>query len=1243
MYLKAASVVTITIALISASLGAAERIPLFDPLHPNIPVSGDPTGIEQLVNNPLVPHSSLGQALQSSIIGTNSVDIRLINENRSANQSALTYQQTYMALPIWNQEFVLLVNDDGQLIAAYGELIQAVEQDLPSVRILSKHEKLKFQQNFIQQHFSDTERVFRNHRAEQLIYLDKTNRAHNSLMLSFFTDVQAGVNRPEKVVAFIDVDSGELIERLDLLDHLTVTGGAGPSGNSKAPRPDYDASLDGRDGQTPATFMLSKDEQNRCYMDALNVETRNAANLDAPASEPFNYDCSLSTRNDYQSINEAKSPLNDAHFNAQVTRRMYQAYLGEAPFLDSKIVQHVHYGNQFDNAFYEGGQLYYGDGQYLFYPMTTLDVVAHEIAHGYTANYGRGAERLLVSSQARAINEAFSDMSGEAAEFFHTGTNDWMSSQANYKPGDALRYLDEPTRDGRSVDHLRDFQAQIGEHYNAGIFNKAFHRLATREAPWNAQYTFTLFALANQQCWIANTTFEQAADCALQQAHSITTQLANDAVLKADGSYWTTSELQNQIRKAFAQVGIALVTGTDLESEFSVSSRFNNATFTNSSRFDGLMLNPDDWTYEWDFGDDSALSSERNPSHEFATDGPHTVSLTVTEKNGSHQDRFSLVVTTYSDYCAVIGRGSDKYFIQSVRLHNDVVSTTSNSSGYSDHSDTAHTLNAGHKLDFEIIAGDHPDTRNDYKTYELWIDTNDDGRFQDSEKLMSQRNPDGRVSGVIDFLGELNKTYRVRLLISGINRNQLPCGTLDFAEIEDYALRWEQDDANADYRIDINVNRAANSIDFVNRTDDERITSWQWDFDTQDTNGNPNHISRKKSATFEYGRSGNYEVRLVGYDALNHIVEPGWSQTVTFESQTEPSFSATVDDLEARRFYFDASASQYPIGSNLSWDFNQDGFADGTGTQQTYLFPGEGNFPVTLSIENPDNPDGKPYTKTLTVGATPYSPQFSATVLANTDGSFTVSLHNESVNPGDKAWGKWRLDWDFGYDNQVATVNTADIGQDIEHTFPGPGPYTVALKISYRQLYGWFSRDYSSETFALTVELAETLPPSYCPAIDSTEYEYIAQVAINTQSFSNGAAGGLVNPDAPLILLANQSNTYRIDAGYTDAEAYAENYHVWLDLNGDGYFGDNEQASNKNERLLKVWDHSQADLGLGFIEGSFYLDGLTFPVGSTTTRMRILQLYSYSSAANDIHPCADYPTFYSGGEIEDYLVTVVKQ
>jgi len=1240
MYLKTA-VVTITIALISASLGAAERIPLFDPLHPNSPLTDDSAGIEQLGNSPLVPHSSLGQTLQRSIVGTNSVEVTLIDENRSAQQSALTYQQAYRGLPIWNQEFVLLVDDHGQLIAAYGELIQAIEQDLPVVRILSKHEIIKIQQNFIQQYFSDSERVFRNHRAEQIIYLDNLNKAHNSLMLSFFTDVQAGVNRPEKVLAFIDIDSGALLERLDLLDHFQVIGGAGPSGNSKAPRPDYDASLDGRDGQSPATFMLTKDDYNRCYMDALKVETRNAAHLNAPGSEPFNFDCTDSTRNHYQSINEAKSPLNDAHYNAQVTRRMYQAYLGEAPFLDAKIVQHVHYGNQFDNAFYEGGQLYYGDGQYLFYPMTTLDVVAHEIAHGYTANYGRGAERLLVSSQARAINEAFSDMSGEAAEFFHTGTNDWMSSQANYKLGDALRYLDEPTRDGRSMDHLDAFQAQIGEHYNAGIFNKAFHRLATRELPWNTQYAFTLFALANQQCWISNTSFEQAAHCVLQQAHSINTQLANDTVLKPDGDAWTTSELQNQIRKAFAQVGIKLITGIDLESDFAVSSRFNRVQFTDSSRLSGQALNPEDWLFEWDFGDDSPTSSERNPNHEFATDGPQTVRLTVTEKNGPRQDRFSLVITTYSDYCAVIGRGFDKYFIQSVRLHNDLINSTG--SGYSDHSDTVHSLNAGQRLDFEIVSGDHPDTANDYKTYELWIDTNDDGRFQDSEKRMSQRNPDGRVSGVIDFLGELNKTYRMRLLVSGINRNQLPCGTLDFAEIEDYSLRWEQDDSAANYQIDIKVNQADNSIGFINRTDDERIISWYWDFDTQDANGNPNHISRKKSATFEYGQSGNYEVRLIGYDALNHPVEPGWSRTVVFASQTAPAFSALADEQEPSRFHLDARASQYPIGSTLNWDFNRDGLTDGTGTQLTYLFPGEGDFPVTLNIENPDNPDGKRVTKTISVGTMLYSPLFSTTYLTNADGSFTVTLHNESVDPGDKAWGKWQLDWDFGHDNQAASVRTADIGEDIEHTFPGPGVYSVSLTISYRQLYGWLSRDHSSEPFALSLELRETLPLSYCPAIDSTEYEHIAQVQINSQTFSNGDAGGLVNPDTPLVLQADQSNSYRIAAGYADAENYAENYHIWLDLNGDGYFGDNEQASNKTERLVKTWDHSQADLGLGFIDGNFYLDGGTFPMGSTTTRMRILQLYSYSAPANDIHPCADYPAFYSGGEIEDYLVTVVKQ
>ena len=45
----------------------------------------------------------------------------------------------------------------------------------------------------------------------------------------------------------------------------------------------------------------------------------------------------------------------------------------------------VHFGKNMENAFWDGRDMYFGDGLYRFYPLLDLDVVAHELAHGFTS------------------------------------------------------------------------------------------------------------------------------------------------------------------------------------------------------------------------------------------------------------------------------------------------------------------------------------------------------------------------------------------------------------------------------------------------------------------------------------------------------------------------------------------------------------------------------------------------------------------------------------------------------------------------------------------------------------------------------------------------------------------------------------------------------------------------------------------------------------------------------------------
>ena len=81
----------------------------------------------------------------------------------------------------------------------------------------------------------------------------------------------------------------------------------------------------------------------------------------------------------------------------------------------------VHYRSNYENAVWDGHQMSFGDGRIRFHPLVSLDVVAHEVSHGYTDK----TSGLAYRDQSGGMNEAFSHMAGEATEYFLRNKNDW--------------------------------------------------------------------------------------------------------------------------------------------------------------------------------------------------------------------------------------------------------------------------------------------------------------------------------------------------------------------------------------------------------------------------------------------------------------------------------------------------------------------------------------------------------------------------------------------------------------------------------------------------------------------------------------------------------------------------------------------------------------------------------------------------------------------------------------------------
>jgi len=131
----------------------------------------------------------------------------------------------------------------------------------------------------------------------------------------------------------------------------------------------------------------------------------------------------------------------------------------------------VHYGSGYDNAFWDGAQMVYGDG------FVTDDVAAHEMTHGVTEH----ESRLFYYYQSGAINEALSDIWGEFVDLTNGAGNDsdavrWLVGED--LPIGAVRSMKSPRQFGQP-ERMRDSYYYCGSgdnggvHYNSGIANKA--------------------------------------------------------------------------------------------------------------------------------------------------------------------------------------------------------------------------------------------------------------------------------------------------------------------------------------------------------------------------------------------------------------------------------------------------------------------------------------------------------------------------------------------------------------------------------------------------------------------------------------------------------------------------------------------------------------------------------------------------------------------------------------------------
>ncbi len=526
----------------------------------------------------------------AAALGLNAQELQVQTRHTYASGLVVTrHQQLYMGVPVWGEAIVEHVEPNARGLVSgsqfTGALVQGIQTDLAhatpslsSAAVLAQA-KGRARLSSVSQE-----------QAKLYVRLNDQNKAELVYLVSFFSQEGGKPTRPHFL---IDAHSGRVIEQWEGLAHKDATG---PGGNAKTGK--YEFGPGGKYGPLSVT--------DDCQMSTANVVTVDMKGTTTAPNTPFKFTCS---RNEYKQVNGAYSPLNDGHYFGNVVFNMYQDWLQRRP-ISQKLTVRIHYDQNYENAFWDGQQMTFGDGGATLHPLVSLDVMAHEVSHGYTEqNSG-----LVYSGQSGGMNEAYSDMAGEAAEFYARGSNDWLVGGDIFKGSGSLRYMDNPPRDGISIDHASKYSSSMDVHHTSGVYNKAFYLLATK-AGWNTRKAFEVMADANKLYWTANETFNNGA-CGVMKA------ALNRGYPSAD------------VASAFSGVGVACPNPPDATVP-SISSQPANVTVSvgQTASFNVVASSSTALSYQW---------RKNGAAIPGATAASYTTPATTASDNGA---QYSVVVT----------------------------------------------------------------------------------------------------------------------------------------------------------------------------------------------------------------------------------------------------------------------------------------------------------------------------------------------------------------------------------------------------------------------------------------------------------------------------------------------------------------------------------------------------------------------------------------------------------------------
>ncbi len=388
-------------------------------------------------------------------------------EKDSLGMTHVSFSQTVNSVPVEGAEVIVHYSEDDELVSVTGSHFpEAVAKSIDTTPTVSMIKAVQSAKNSV----DAPDELEYNPTSELVVYpFDGKNYLTYKVNVNFLGE------KPGNWFVFIDAKSGEVIDQYNAIMHANkihqsvgtgVLGGQRKIHTTKVKQP-----------KSSTMFSLS---------DESHEGLKGIYTFDANDGE-------IMMNNSASWKDEYVRPGVDAHYNSEQVYTYFNEQHDRNSLDDNgmAIISYVHFGENYNNAFWNGRQMTYGDGDGLFMvPLSAgLDVAAHEMTHGVISN----SANLQYRFESGALNESFADIFGTLVD-----ADDWeigediMGPEAKEDGRVSLRSLSDPSKykvkadyvpygngEGNYPSHMDEFYDlprsldNGGVHINSSITNHA--------------------------------------------------------------------------------------------------------------------------------------------------------------------------------------------------------------------------------------------------------------------------------------------------------------------------------------------------------------------------------------------------------------------------------------------------------------------------------------------------------------------------------------------------------------------------------------------------------------------------------------------------------------------------------------------------------------------------------------------------------------------------------------------------